>query len=105
MQIQEGVDGVYAKIQCLCPDGCDTYVLDGIVDSPVSDIDMVVSAPPIIKHYPSASALCIPMNSEVTGLLLCMLTCTCFNAVLLLCRSILRTQNLTLQRIVLLAGL
>ena len=62
---QEGVDGVYANIQCLRPDGCHSYVLGAAVESPVADIDIVVPAPQIIKQYPSGSTLSLPMISEV----------------------------------------
>ena len=56
---------MYAKIQCLRPDGFDTYIVADTMESPVSEIEMVVPAPCIIKHHLSDSAPCLPMTEEV----------------------------------------
>ena len=63
--MQEGAPEVYAKIQCLCPDGFDTYIVTDTMESPVSEIEIVVPAPCIIKHHLSDSATCLPMTEEV----------------------------------------
>lgn len=67
MDLQNGVDGVYARIECLNSVGFQSYAIGDEVVCPVTDIFAVISAPAVIlrKNLSDGSSTLCTLTMEV----------------------------------------
>ena len=64
--LQEGAIGIYANIQCFYSNGCGDCVLgDNMIESLVTDIQMVTPAPLVVKRKVCGSTSLVPLTVEV----------------------------------------
>ena len=61
---QEGIPGIFAKIQRLHPGENDSYVMEDYIVVPVEDIETTVSAPSVILRKIDSSMVS-PLTPEV----------------------------------------
>ena len=61
---QEGIPGIFAKIQRLHPGENDSYVMDDYIVVPVEDIETTVSAPSVILRKIDSSMVS-PLTPEL----------------------------------------